>query len=152
MISFSALAMSLVCLASTLGRDTPEKSEEVGKELKRLEGTWRTVAVELGGKEMNRDDIGPHNLLVFSGNKCTLVSGPNNERKIEYTFTIDPTKKPKWMNTTRTSDKLYLLGIYELKGNTLKIFECGSGGKRPTEFKTKEGTREVIHTLQRVKL
>jgi uncharacterized protein (TIGR03067 family) len=120
----------------------------VKEELKRLAGTWRAVAVELGGKEPDVE-IGPNNLLVISGTKLSFVTG-EKKRTIECTFTIDPTKKPMWIDVTRTSDKVTWHGIYELEGDKLKLFQS-TPGKRPTEFKTKEGTQEVIHTHERVK-
>jgi uncharacterized protein (TIGR03067 family) len=90
----------------------------------------------------------PNDLLVFSGTTCSTVTG---KRTIECTFTIDPSKSPKWIDVTRTEDKVACPGIYELKDGTLKVFLGTPGGKRPTEFKTKEGTQQVIHTHERVK-
>ena len=148
--SFSVIAVGFVYVVAALGQETPKKGDDVKEELKRLEGTWRVVAVELGGKEMDREEIGPNNLLVFSGTKSSVVTG-TKMRTIECTFTLDPTKSPKWMDSTRISDKISWPGIYKLEGDTLKVFLGSPGGKRPTGFKTKEGTQQVIHTYQRVK-
>ena len=149
MICFGLIPVGLLSVAGVLGQEPPKKGDAVKEELKRLEGTWRVVAVELGGKETDREEIGPNNLLVFSGTKCSVVTG-TKKRTIESTLTIDPTKNPKWIDQSRTSDNVTLHGIYELKGDILKVFLV-SDGKRPTEFKTKEGTQQVIHTLERVK-
>ncbi|HTU21362.1 MAG TPA: sigma-70 family RNA polymerase sigma factor [Gemmataceae bacterium] len=147
-----ATAMACLVLLTPEGRlevqPRNEKDDAVNKERKRLEGTWRVVAVELGGKQTDREEIGPNNLLVFSGSKMSAVIG-TKKRTIDCTFTIDPTKNPKWIDTTRISDKVSWPGIYELKGDTLKVFL--GGGKRPTQLKTREGTLEVIHTYQRIK-
>ena len=149
MICFGLMAVGFGSVVGVLGQETPKKDDAVKEELKRLEGSWRVVAVELGGKEMDREEIGDaKNLWVFSGTKCSTVTG---KRTIECTFTIDPAKSPKWIDVTRTSDKVTWPGIYELKGETLRVFQGTPGGKRPTEFKTTEGTQEVIHTHERVK-
>lgn len=149
MICVGLIAVGFLSVIAVLGQETPRKDDAVKEELKRLEGTWRVVAVELGGKEIDREEIGDaKNLLVFSGTKCTTVTG---KRTIECTFTIDPTKNPKWIDIRRVSDKVTWPGIYELKGDTLKVFQGTPGGKRPTEFKTKEGTQQVIHTHERIK-
>ena len=149
MICFGLIAVGFVSVVGVWGKESPKKDDAVKDELKRLEGAWRVVAVELGGKEIDREEIGDgNNLLVFSGTKCSTVTG---KRTIECTFTIDPTKTPRWIDVTRTSDKITWPGIYELKGDTLKVFQGPPGGKRPTEFKTKEGTQQVIHTHERVK-
>jgi hypothetical protein len=41
--------------------------------------------------------------------------------------------------------------IYELKGDTLRICDDLSGAKRPSEFKTVEGTRLYLVTYDRKK-
>jgi uncharacterized protein (TIGR03067 family) len=147
-ICFGLIALGIVSGAGVLGQETPKKADPVKEDLKHLEGTWRAVAVELGGKEMDREEIGPNNLLVFSGTNCSTVTG---KRTIECTFTINPSMSPKWIDVTRTADKVTWPGIYELKDGTLKVFLGTPGGKRPTEFKTKERTQQVIHTHERVK-
>ena len=76
MICLSLIAVGLVSVAGVLGQETPKKGDAVKEELKRLEGTWRAVAVEVGGKETD-DEIGPNNLLVFSGTKLSSVIGAN---------------------------------------------------------------------------
>ena len=49
---------------------------------------------------------------------------------------IDPTKKPKEITLTPDNSRNPLLGIYELKGDTLTL--C-IGERRPTQFKAEEG-------------
>jgi hypothetical protein len=42
-------------------------------------------------------------------------------------------------------------GIFEVKGDTLKLCWAKSGGPRPTEFSTKKGADEVLFVLRREK-
>ena len=65
------------------------------------------------------------------------------------TFTLDSTKKPKAIDVDM--DGTPGVGIYSLEGDTLKI--CHSEGKdaRPTEFATKEGTKNSLLVLKRAK-
>jgi uncharacterized protein (TIGR03067 family) len=127
------------------GPDDPVRAE-----LKRLEGMWRVVATEVGGKETAEGAGGLKNVVIFSGDKCTLKNGGVT---IENTFAIDPTKNPKWMDVTRTADKMTWPGIYELNGDTLRaVFQGAKGGRRPAEFKTRPGGPELLTTYQRVKL
>jgi|SRR5579864_81701 len=147
-VGLGLVVVGLVSTTAVWGEEAQKKEATLKEELKRLEGTWRVIAVELGGKEIDRNEISPNNLLIFSGTKCSTVTG---KRTIEGTFTIDPSKSPKWIDVTRTSDKVTWPGIYELKDDTIKVFLGTPGGQRPTEFKTREGTQQVIHTHDRVK-
>ena len=125
----------------------PKENDAVNEEMQQLEGTWSIVALEVGGKAMDPLDL-TDSRLVFEGNRCDLVSG---KRRIGCTFTVDPGKTPKWIDVTRTTDKVSWPGIYELKDGNLKVFLDTTGGKRPTEFKTKDGTKQVIRTYMRIK-
>ena len=42
-------------------------------------------------------------------------------------------------------------GIYELKGDTLRICGAGQGGERPKEFKSDEGSDAMLLTFRREK-
>src|SRR5262249_37043279 len=66
-----------------------EKADDAVKaELKRLEGEWRIVAGEQGGRAFEPDDV-----VVFAGGKSTIT---NRTTKVvtENTFTIDPALEP----------------------------------------------------------
>lgn len=134
-------------IVDAVGQDVLKKGNDVNAEKHQLEGTWRAIAIELGGKEIDPQELADYR-LVFSGDQCSIVSG---KRGVKCTFTIDPSKTPKWIDVTRTADKVSWPGIYQLDGATLKVFLDRTGGKRPTEFKTKEGTQQVIRTYERVK-
>jgi uncharacterized protein (TIGR03067 family) len=147
-IAFVVGVSALGPLAWACVEDVPaDRKEAIKQEMKRLESIWRVTEVEVGGKKLPREEIGPKNFLIFSGDKCTTVTGT---RRIECTFTVDPARQPKGIDLTRNSDNVRWLGIYELKGDTLKVY-LGNKDKRPAKFKTKEGTKQVIHVHQRVK-
>jgi uncharacterized protein (TIGR03067 family) len=152
-LSRLGVGVGLVALV-TAGPARPDGPGDDGVkgELKRLEGTWRAVAAEMGGKKMDRDPR-QTDLAVFRGDRNTLiVRSPGWEVKFENTFAIDPTKDPKWIDVTRITDKQSWRGIYELKGDTLRmVFTAAPGGARPAAFKTREGSQEVLFTYQRVR-
>jgi uncharacterized protein (TIGR03067 family) len=122
-----------------------EPSKAVKEELKRLEGEWKIVAAEQGGKAVKSND-----LVVFSGGKCT-VTNPAIKIVLEYTVSIDPSKTPKRIEVTNTKTKEVWVGIYELEGDKLRCLFYGKDAKAPTEFKTQEGGLEVMYTYERVK-
>ncbi len=135
----------LSAVAPTGGVET-QKAKAVAGELKRLQGEWRIVAAELGGEAVESND-----LVMFSGIKCTITN-PRTKTVLQNTFTIDPSKTPKHLGLTNTQTKEAWVGIYELKGDRLRaVFQGQKGGKRPTEFKTRKGSLEVMYTYKRVK-
>jgi uncharacterized protein (TIGR03067 family) len=44
-----------------------------------------------------------------------------SERLLEKSYTLDPTKSPKWLDVTQALSRLRGAGIYELSGDELKI-------------------------------
>ena len=65
------------------------------------------------------------------------------------TYVIEPAKSPKTIDITmKEGDKGTAHGIYELKGDTLKICVARPNTERPTEF-TEKGT--VFITFKRKK-
>jgi len=136
------LVLGVVGVAAAVGPD-----DDVKADLKKLEGTWRLVGLEVGGKQVNPDTWGRPVRREFSGTKSSFASG---ERVVDGQITINPSKTPKWIDENLVTDKRFQ-GIYELKGDTLRLFMVPEGGQRPTELKTKEGTQQAIQTYERVK-
>ena len=70
------------------------------------------------------------------------------------TYTIDPGRKPREITMTVRDDSVRVpfLGIYELKGNVLKI--CfgipGQRPERPTEMTGSAGTKQVLYVFKRL--
>src|SRR5262249_762923 len=122
--------------------------DAAGKDLALLQGTWKVTAMEFGGQSL------PAELLTgykhtFAGNKLTwdravgMMSKAGQVTAIEgvyeCTFKIDPGKEPKQIDITLRMPKgdRTVLGIYEIKGETLRL--CFSFmGRRPAEFSSKD--------------
>jgi uncharacterized protein (TIGR03067 family) len=129
--------LAIICSATITAGDEPDKA--IQEEWKRLEGEWRVVSVELDGKVTK-----PETIVKFADGKVTISEPGRGIPDIEITVTLDPTKKPKWMDTTNArmrTDK----GIYKLKGDSLKaVF----GANRPAGFQPKN--KELMYTYERV--
>jgi len=128
-----------------LGNEADQLQEA---DLRKLDGAWRLIALEQGGKAVGPENFGRNTQWVFSGTTGMFKSGL---RVLECKLKIDPSKSPKWIDLTNDQGALLLQGIYELKGDRLKLFLEPPQNKRPTAFKTKEGTEERIQTYERVK-
>jgi uncharacterized protein (TIGR03067 family) len=144
----------LTALAAGLLLAADAKKDDAKKDQEALQGIWRPVSAEQGGKEQG--DEAKEHALIFDKDTFTVKKG--DEVMVKGTFKLDPSKKPKLIDMTvtegrRDDDKgKELHGIYELDKESLKWCTCEPGGKeRPTEFKTKEGTRELLVTLKKEK-
>jgi uncharacterized protein (TIGR03067 family) len=142
----------LLVLAAGLLVAAPAPEDEVKKELEKLEGTWSVSSLTIGGKEVPAEALKEFR-AVIKGNKYTLMMG--DKALEEGTFTVDPSQKPKAIDSTATTgpDKgKTTKRIYELEGNTLKMCSGPSGSdKRPTEFSSKPDTEHQLAVYTRVK-
>src|SRR5258707_8561114 len=133
------------------------------KELELLQGTWNIDTMEWGGKSVPKELMNGYK-FVFAGNKLTwdgaigIMSRMGKvtaiDGKFPCDFEIDPGKEPKQIDITLhlKKDAPTRLGIYEIKGDTLKVcYFAGNMGKRPDEFSTKDGLNIGYIVLTRAK-
>jgi uncharacterized protein (TIGR03067 family) len=129
--------------ASAWGRDNKEDQ-------KLLEGTWQPVSGEQAGEKFPEELLKTINLVIIDG-KYNVTVGKFVDKG---TITLDAAKKPKEMDLFGTEgenkDKK-ILTIYELTDETLKVCYNMEGKERPKEFKTKEGSKDLVITYKRVK-
>ena len=146
------LTIATAVLGAPGVKEKPAQDDAVKAELKKLEGVWRIVKVVVGGKEDEAGDT-----VTFSGEKVShtlggIIGKDGKPVVIENTFTIDPTREPKRMDTSRSLEKDVLQSIYELSGDSLKVVVQADKSKpRPTEFKSNVGTQEVLIVYERIK-
>jgi uncharacterized protein (TIGR03067 family) len=123
-----------------------DKKDEAKKELKKFQGEWVPVSVEINGKAIPEEAIKNVKVTV-KGNKLTFTEGGTT---IEGTFTLDPTRKPKQIDGKAKGPQgkeVKTIGIYELDGDKLKICDTLAGGERPRKFSSKGGTPKNPITL-----
>lgn len=105
-----------------------------------LQGAWAITALEIDGTAMLAGGR-----IIIKGSKFTTEAMGADYRgvvtaedgKIDLKFTTGPEKG----NTC--------LGIYKLKGDTLRLCLTLTATKRPTKFKTAPGSGLALETLQR---
>jgi uncharacterized protein (TIGR03067 family) len=125
-------AIMLVVLMTWL-QPGADGDKETKQELDNLQGSWILESVETKGTQLPKDKIA-QNVLVIRGDKLTTMSG--QKVLAEATFTIDPTKSPRWIDQTFKNKEGNLVvrpGIYELTGDTLRL---AFDRERPKELKT----------------
>ena len=138
------------------GQDNPVKDE-----MKNLLGKWAQVSVEADGKKLTDNKDSAKVTLTITGEKWIETTSAGTGVGDVSTFKINPAKKPKQIDITIKLGKgktLTFPGIYTLIGDTLTTavpFPFGGDftniGKRPGEFRTKEGDGFVVTIYKRVK-
>jgi uncharacterized protein (TIGR03067 family) len=115
------------------------------EDLDKLQGTWQIQEAEYDGgtirgeaKQYTWDIKGDKYTIKCNGNFQELWSMKLNSSRV--TKTIDGTH-----DITRQT----LMGIYQIKGDTLKICYDLTGRGRPDNFEAGKGSRRVVYTLER---
>jgi uncharacterized protein (TIGR03067 family) len=146
----SCLGAALLATSFLLAADT---DEAVQKELKALQGKWKTVGGEAGGKAFPKDSVPAFTFSVGADGKCT---GKTPQEEMIFTMTVNPKKNPKTLENaheagSQKGKKQY--GIYKLEGDTFTVCITGPGAAetdRPKDFTTKD-TGYVVFVFERVK-
>jgi RNA polymerase sigma factor (sigma-70 family) len=141
-----------------------EKSQTDGnKDLETLAGTWNIDTMGSGDQSLPKELMKGYK-FVFAGNKLTweaAISMTKTAGQISVIdgafpcdFKIDPSKMPKEIDITmhqKQGDRT-MLGIYEIKGDELKVcYYSNQSGRRPTDFSNKDNRRITCITLTRAK-
>ncbi len=141
-----------MCVLSLMGLMSARADENAVKnELKALQGTWKVTAAEQDGDPLDRIVGGT---MTIKDNNFTIKTAGGTVMKGD--LNLDPTKSPRQIDLAHQDgllkDKNWQ-GIYELKGDTLKLCyaEADSEKERPTEFKTLKKSRLLLLELKREK-
>ena len=136
-----------VCVGSLALGDDSAKAKDDGK---KMQGSWRPVAAELGGKPFP-DEVLKTMKLVLTDGKYTVTVG---EQTDEGTVKLNPAKEPRAMDIEGTkgpNQGKTIPAIYELTDTTLRICYDLSGKARPKEFKTQADTQLFLVEYKRQK-
>ena len=144
-MNWRLLPVALLALA-TMALPTSARADD----LKAMEGTWKVVAAEAGGKPVESEDL--KNLVItMTGDHYSAQVKDGVEAG---TVKLDETQKPKTMDATKTEGfeaGKVTKAVYEIMGDTMRVCYAFDGGERPTELATKEGSPWVMITYQREK-
>jgi uncharacterized protein (TIGR03067 family) len=145
--------VALVAGAGLLVAAGDAKEEAVKKDLEALKGVWKVVSVEKDGKKLGEEQLKGVSVRFDASGKA---SGHKGDKVIfEATFRIDPTKEPRTIDATQTSEGegkgKTNPGIYEIKGDTLRTCISETGKDRPTEFSAGPGSGRTLRVYEREK-
>ncbi len=119
------------------------------KDLEKMQGDWAVISYLVDGVKLE-DDNAQSLFRTIKGNQYTvfLFDKPLGGG----TFKMDATKKPKTIDSF--PDKMggkSMLGIYEMKGDSLTVCYASPGKHRPTEFTSKKGAEHTLMVWEREK-
>jgi uncharacterized protein (TIGR03067 family) len=142
----------IVATGLLLAADAPKETAKT--EVKKVQGTWKTTSLKYNGEDVSIDGKGKIR-LVFKGDIATVQAAASTKKEYgKVKFTFDPSTKPRSVDITVTSgvqkgEKME--GIYEIKGNKLKLCIKVLGAERPTKFESPSGESIALIEFERVK-
>jgi uncharacterized protein (TIGR03067 family) len=143
-----ALLVGALVSAQDAKKDETKKDVAAGPatdDAKLLQGDWKAVSVEDSGEKVPEDQVGKLK-LTFKDDQLSA--------HFASTYKLDTTKSPRTIDVTPSAgpekDKT-LEGIYEFKGDDLKICVAKPGNPRPKEFATMAGSGTILLVLKKAK-
>lgn len=131
------IVFALVLLAAVTARSGDGKKNP-------LAGTWLPATAEINGKPFPDEVRKSMKLVIHNDDKYTVTVG---DKVDQGTVKLNSVAKPPEMDITGTEGPnkgKTILAIYERDGDTLRVCYDLSGKKRPTEFKSQEGTYHFL--------
>jgi uncharacterized protein (TIGR03067 family) len=126
------LTLSFLLISGGLAQDAKDDNALI-------QGTWKVESSKDGGKD---DPATQGLLLTFKDGKLSIQHG---DKLVHGTYKLDAKKNPKWIDIML--DKATFLGIYELKGDTLRVCHGKPNDERSTEFASQVDSRNRVLTI-----
>jgi uncharacterized protein (TIGR03067 family) len=124
--------------------------EDTTDDGKKIQGSWKPVTAELGGKPFPESILETMKLVLGDGKYVVTVGAGKDEGTVQ----LDPAKEPRAMDIVGVKGPnrgKKFPAIYELTDDTLRICYDLSGKARPKEFKTKVDTQLYLVEYKRQK-
>jgi uncharacterized protein (TIGR03067 family) len=140
---YGTLALVACILISAEG-----KKAKPTKDAEKMTGSWTVVEAVNNGEAAGEDDVKKLG-VTFKDSTLTFMTGDDT---YEVPFKLDPAKKPKTIDATPGGGQfkdMKMLGIYEIKGDTLKMCYGLPGKERPKEFKSEGDSGTILLVLKR---
>ena len=147
------MTRSLTFLTAAVLLAAPALAQDGKDDAKNIVGTWKVVAGELQG--MKQKAILGHR-MVFEKDALQFQDEKGEAIPPKTRYELRPDKTPPEIDIIRVQaegdkeQKQVAQGIYELKGDKLRLCYGQPGKERPTEFKTAEGDGRAMAELERV--
>ena len=146
------LVLTVTWATTTILTAADSMDQLIEKDYERLSGTWILTSGVVDGRPV-AEEVRNKTKLVTMRDKFTLSTGAQTGTSEDGTFTIDPTKSPKTVDSVQGSgpDKgKTLLGVYEIIDDNHKRACWAPAGKpRPTDFTSTPGSGYILQVWER---
>jgi uncharacterized protein (TIGR03067 family) len=112
--------------------------------LKKIQGTWQFISQEMDGKPRPAEEVKKIKITFTDDKWSVRMEGKEIQAG---THKFDPSKKPVQVDAMVTEGEGKggtMLGIFELKGDTIKVCFDPQGKERPTSFTAKAGQFSAV--------
>jgi uncharacterized protein (TIGR03067 family) len=148
------MLLAIVCVGLLPLGLVQAQDDAVKKEREKFQGEWKVASSEEDGRA-TPDFIVDNLKVVIKGDQITLKGVEDLMKKFgKVTLTVDPATTPKIIDfkvEAGTEKNSKYEGIYEFKGEELKICVSVVSGSRPDDFTTKAGSNRALFVLKRDK-
>jgi uncharacterized protein (TIGR03067 family) len=148
LVLFGTSWATVTILAGVNSIDQP-----IERDYQRLSGTWVLSYGVVDGQPV-AEEVRKQTRLITDRDKFTLSTGAQTGTSEGGTFTIDPTKSPKTVDSVQASgpDKgKTFLGIYEIIDDNHKRACWAPAGKpRPVDFTSTPGSGHILQVWERL--
>jgi uncharacterized protein (TIGR03067 family) len=128
--------------------DDKQKDDPTKEEMKKLQGIWQVTKFIDHSEEAAPADEIKEFTFEFQGDRLTVRKRKDSDGN-QNKYTLDPSKKPKWIDIGESE------AIYKLEGDELTFCVVGATNSkkptpRPSEFKAKKDQHSLF-VLKKIK-
>lgn len=149
---FCVLAVLVACVAPARVEEeerSGKREQDTRKDLQEMQGTWQLESIA----DSKKAKIDTKKRTLFVGADLFIVR--EGEKVVQAgQLRLVTTKSPRTADVTVRKgehEDTTMLGIYELKGDTLKVCFDPEGESRPKKFEAKKDSSVYVATYKRVK-
>lgn len=148
--TLSLLAISFLLISTAVADEAPLSKEDAARnDLQLMQGTWRLESFE----DAKKSKVNPTSRTLFVGAELSILRDGEKVLQIG-TMRLTTAKSPRRIDVVVKKgqhEDSTMLGIYELKDDTLKVCFDPEGEGRPSAFESKADTSRYVAVYKRVK-